>query len=115
MRCRFGPGPHRVEILLDFHPADPGEGTASRIVLELAPIEHMPHAVYWFLSQVHLGVWNGASFHRNANHVLQAGAARNFQTPADVKLAQRFRNSGFESVLFQEYSPEYPHLPLTVG
>ena len=114
--AKFGPGPHRIEMLLAFDPAEPGEGTANRIVLELAPLDDMPHAVYWFLSQVSLELWNGSSFHRNADHVLQAGPHSNFNTPKDSEISDKlFSDAGFESVLFQEYSPNVPHLPLTVG
>jgi hypothetical protein len=65
-------------MLLAFDHAEPGEGDAHRIVLEMAPLDEMPHANYWFLSQVSLGLWNGCSFHRNAAHVLLSGWAGNF-------------------------------------
>jgi cyclophilin family peptidyl-prolyl cis-trans isomerase/chaperonin cofactor prefoldin len=113
---KWGPGPHRIEMLLTFNPLEPGVGTANRIVLELAPLDEMPHAVYWFLSQVSLGLWNGCSFHRNADHVLQAGAVRNFNTPAKKRISDKnFEKAGFGSILFQEYSPHFPHVPLTIG
>ena len=113
---KWGAGPHRIEMLLTFNPLEPGVGTANRIVLELAPLDEMPHAVYWFLSQVSLGLWNGCSFHRNADHVLQAGAVRNFNTPAGTRISDtNFDQAGFGSIPFQEYSPNFPHVPLTIG
>eukprot|EP00545_Synedropsis_sp_CCMP1620_P012260 CAMPEP_0119004220 /NCGR_PEP_ID=MMETSP1176-20130426/1023_1 /TAXON_ID=265551 /ORGANISM="Synedropsis recta cf, Strain CCMP1620" /LENGTH=361 /DNA_ID=CAMNT_0006955905 /DNA_START=66 /DNA_END=1151 /DNA_ORIENTATION=+ len=113
---KFGPGPHRVEMILAFDPAEPGEGDAHRIVLELAPLDDMPHANYWFLHQVSLNLWNGCSFHRNAGHVLQSGAAGNFMNAGNnTNKEQEFVTAGYSSILFQEYSPNFPHLPLTVG
>jgi hypothetical protein len=117
LMSRFGPGPHRVEIVLDFDPNSnvAHEAGGDRILIELAPEADMPHSVYFFLEQVELGLYNGASFHRNAAHVLQAGPVPNFATPPDAHLAQNFRQSGFNSVLFQEYSANFPHKPYTLG
>lgn len=108
---KFGPGPHRVEIQLDIDPASniANEPGGDRIVIEMAPVDEMPHTVYWFLSQVDRGLYNGASFHRNAGHVVQGGPTANFATPPDLKLAKNFQQAGFNSVLFQEYSPKFPH------
>lgn len=78
----------------------------------------MPHTVYWFMEQVHRKLWDGTSFHRNAAHVVQAGPAPNFLSPASETLQmqeQRFTDSGFDSVLFQEYSPNHPHVKYTLG
>ena len=117
---RFGPGPHHVEINLEFVPTFPKkqdtDTNAGRIVIELAPIEEMPHVVYWFLEQVSRKLYDGCSFHRNAGHVIQAGPATNFLTPPDSPpLRQRFQHSGFTSILFQEYSPKLPHEKYTLG
>jgi cyclophilin family peptidyl-prolyl cis-trans isomerase len=121
---KFGPGPHRVQVQLAFAPESnvakvPGDGdgsAASQFVIELAPEGLMPHVTYWFLERVTRGLYNGASFHRNAPHVVQAGPAPNFLTrPSEVNLATQFKESGFGSLLFQEYSPQYPHEKYTLG
>jgi cyclophilin family peptidyl-prolyl cis-trans isomerase len=112
---KFGPGPHKVEVQLAFDPDSNLEGTANRIVLELAPADEMPHTVYWFLEQVHHGLYDKCSFHRNANHVIQAGPVGNFLTAPNEGLLKKFKESGFESVLFQEYSSEYKHYKYTLG
>jgi cyclophilin family peptidyl-prolyl cis-trans isomerase len=75
----------------------------------------MPYTVYFFLSQVEKELFNGCSFHRNAGHVMQAGPAPNFKTPPNAGLMRRFQESMLESVSFQEYSANYPHLPYTLG
>jgi len=64
----------------------------------------MPVSVLYFLRQVRSGLWTGASFHRNAGHVLQAGLAHK-AVPAEQRA----------SVPFQEYSPSLPHEKFTVG
>jgi hypothetical protein len=114
---RFGPGPHRVEMILEYH-ADSNvrhDSGGDRIVIELAPEEEMPHTVYWFLEQVDRGLYVGCSFHRNANHVMQVGPVPNFATPHNVNRAMDFRQSGFNHVLFQEYSEKFPHYKYTLG
>ena len=84
-------------------------------MLEMAPIDEMPHAVYWFLTQVDLGLYDGCSFHRNAPHVIQGGPAPNFLSTKNARLYERFEKSGFNSIPYQEYSPNFPHVEYTVG
>ena len=48
-------------------------------------------------------------------HVMQGGPAKNFLTPPKSNLAQRFVDAGFKSVMFQEYSENFPHKKYTVG
>lgn len=112
---KFGPGPHFVEMFIRF---DSGEGRTDGgyVTLELAPVDEMPHAVYWFLEQVEHKLYDGCSFHRNAAHVIQAGPVPNFLTPANSpSLAQRFKDDGLNSVLFQEYSANFQHEKYTAG
>jgi cyclophilin family peptidyl-prolyl cis-trans isomerase len=116
---RFGPGPHHVVITVAFDPDFPksketDENTA-RIVLEMAPVKEMPHAVYWFLEQVSRKLYDGCSFHRNAGHVIQGGPSPNFLSPPNPQLHKRFKEAGFYSILFQEYSPNFPHKKYTMG
>lgn len=111
---KFGEGPHRVEIELDFPNGD--EGT---IIFEMAPLSLMPHAVYHFLEMVRLQLLDGTSFHRNAGHVVQAGPTPPYanpkKTPHVSNIRGRFKRAGIGSVAFQEYSPEYPHVKYTIG
>lgn len=112
---KFGPGPHRVEIMVGF---DSHQGREDRgiITIEMAPVEDMPHSVYWFLEQVTRKLYDGNSFHRNPGHVMQAGPAPNFLSPpGNQHLNKRFKDAGFHSVLFQEYSDKFPHKKFTVG
>lgn len=108
---KYGPGPHRVEIELVFpgHLAGP-----TKFVIEMAPLDVMPHSVYTFLEMASAGLLNGCSFILNALHVIKAAPLPYDGSPAQDK-AQAFTDSGLESVAFREYSHEYPHKPLTVG
>lgn len=117
---RFGPGPHHVEINLAFDPEFPKgnndtDGDTGHFIIELAPVEEMPHTVYWFLEQVNRTLYDGCSFHRNAGHVIQGGPAPNFLSPPEPRLNRRFMEAGFHSVLFQEYSSNFPHKKYTLG
>ena len=71
--------------------------------------------MYWFLEQVTRKLYDGCSFHRNAGHVVQGGPAPNFLSPPNPQLAKRFKDAGFYSILFQEYSPKHPHRKYTLG
>lgn len=116
---KFGAGPHHVEISVAFAPGFPKKDDSDvdqqRFVIELAPTDEMPHVVYWFLEQVTRGLYDGCSFHRNAGHVIQGGPAPNFLSPPKPKLYNRFVQSGFHSILFQEYSSTFPHEKYTLG
>lgn len=114
---KFGPGPHRCEIKLSYDPKSnvANEQGGNTFVIEMAPEALMPHAVYTFLEQADRGLYNGCSFHRNANHVMQAGPVGNFKTPPNTHLYDRFKKSGFEKLLFNEYSKDFPHYKYTLG
>jgi cyclophilin family peptidyl-prolyl cis-trans isomerase len=109
--AKFGAGVKRVEIELIFPPGDEGPTT---FVIEMAPIDLMPHSVYTFLEMVSSGLLNGCSFILNALHVLKAAPLPYDGTSASDK-ARDFLDSGLESVAFREYSEEYTHKRYTVG
>jgi hypothetical protein len=112
---RFGPGPHRVEVEVNF-PVNQEHNWY--FMLELAPIDEMPHSVHIFLEQVTRGLFDngGYSFYSNAGHVIQGGALPNHVTRSDNgNVAGKFEESGFAHVLFQEYSENFPHEKYTLG
>ena len=43
-------------------PKDPS-GSILKFVVEMAPLELMPHTVHLFLEQVYAGLWNTAWFY----------------------------------------------------
>lgn len=124
---KYGPGPYYVQMKLKFPETIPLKKAHLRgnsaidaatvesiqeqyreesILIELAPIEHVPYSVYFFLENVIQGFHHGA-FHRNAGHVLQAKATiRN----KDTKIKKN--NQIFA---WQEYSENFPHAVYTLG
>lgn len=96
---RYGPEPYRVEMVLTFPATMPDlakAGRTGRVLVELAPMSLMPHAVFLFLDLV--DHWKSGAFHRNARHVQQARC-----------------NGPGKTLAFQEYSAAYPHVTRTLG
>jgi len=115
---KYGPGPHRVAIKVELPEDEVFEGlnmtgiglSEDTIVIELAPLDFMPHSIQIFLDQVSAGLWNDCVIFRNANHILQASP--DF---AGEKMMQAFVDSGLDSVKFQEYNHRFPHEKYTIG
>ena len=101
----------RAQRLVDLRVRLP-DASEHRMRLRLAPDELMPTTVLYFLRQVRDGVWDGATFHRNAGHVLQAGPAGNRGRMATLAKA---RGEPDLQVPFQEYSARFPHRELSLG
>ena len=59
LQLKFGPPPYYVELELE---VDSETVKGGKITIEMAPIEHMPYAVYFFMTQVSAGVWNSCRF-----------------------------------------------------
>jgi hypothetical protein len=172
---RFGPGPHRVEITyalgyLDSHNNNAVEDTRPRynFVVQLAPLDAVPHAIHLFLEQVEHGLLTGTYFYLNGPHIVQAGPqldedehfeyedvktfdengqiTNNDGDPVHVAAAKslhvwsartaeeegedddegnefaqedrrmrRFAEMGLDKLAFPDYSPEFPHVPWTLG
>jgi cyclophilin family peptidyl-prolyl cis-trans isomerase len=135
---KYGSGKIRVELELEFpkndahktlkdthsrksHPDTISAGapsssttTSSIIVMEMAPLDMMPHSVYMFLEMVDAKLFDGCSFILNAMHVIKAAPLPYDGSSAAAKV-RSFALKGLESVAFREYSPDYPHGPYTVG
>jgi cyclophilin family peptidyl-prolyl cis-trans isomerase len=109
----FGPGPLHVEVAVNF-PTDQEHNWY--FVIEMAPTDVMPHSVHTFMEQVSRGLFDngGYSFYSNAVHVIQGGPLPNHLSKSG-NVAQRFKESGYASVLFQEYSERFPHDKYTLG
>jgi len=118
---KFGPGPHRVEMHLVFDPASNvyQEGVGpDRIVVEMAPLDEMPHTVFWFLEQVSNKLYDGGVFHMNLPHIVQGGPLYIDEgAPKEEGKAyySNFVEAGLGRVLFQEYSEKFPHVQYTLG
>lgn len=116
---RFGAGPHLVSIIVDL---DDEQSESNEIVLELAPLDLMPHTIHLFLSQIEEGYWSRGTpaIVINAGHVLQAcphpcleSVSLGGNYPGDPY--HDMKHAGLDSVSFQEYHPSYPHEKYTIG
>lgn len=100
----------------------PDDETESRhyFVVEMAPIDAMPHSIHLFLEQVTSGLWNNAWFYINGPHVLQAGPMADeddIRKGEDDRSAalRPFREVGLETLAFPEYSHKFQHVPWSIG
>jgi cyclophilin family peptidyl-prolyl cis-trans isomerase len=116
--AKYGSGVIRVQLDLIFRLDKDGNPLSDTgphtMLIEMAPIELMPHSVYTFLEMVSSGLLDGCSFILNALHVLKAAPLPYDGTSASDK-ARAFLEHGLESVAFREYSPKFPHAKYTVG
>lgn len=89
------------------------------IVIEMAPLNAVPHAIHLFLEQIEHGLWNGAYFYINTEHVLQAGPfpANGYKELAKGKPSSKkpFEDLQLDTLAFPDYSHEFPHDIWTVG
>jgi hypothetical protein len=92
------------------------------IVIQLAPLDAVPHAVHLFLEQVEHGLWNNTYFYLNSDHVVQAGPAvvRDeeeilFEGEYVRSSVQPFTDLQLNQLSFPDYSHEFPHVEWTLG
>ena len=111
---KYGPGPFRVEIELAFPDQQVNVNGPTKFVIELAPLDLMPHSVHFFLEMASMGLLDGCSFILNALHVLKA-APLPYDGSSAASKARAFARMGLESVAFKEYSEQFPHKQYTVG
>jgi cyclophilin family peptidyl-prolyl cis-trans isomerase len=108
---KYGPGPHRVQ----FRVARPdSKGKTEDFVVELAPLDVVPHSVHTFLEMITSGLWDNTVFyhHRATSHVIAAAPVA-YGTFEAKHL--HFQALGFTGVSFPEYSNAFPHEVYTVG
>eukprot|EP00934_Nitzschia_sp_Nitz4_P007190 Nitzschia sp. Nitz4//scaffold325_size20118//5361//6818//NITZ4_008701-RA/size20118-augustus-gene-0.16-mRNA-1//1//CDS//3329547896//7180//frame0 len=115
---KFGPGPHEVQMTF-LH-----DNTDYDLVIELAPVELVPHAVELFLEQVEHGLWSGTQFYLATDHVLQAGPRVDRKEYEDAERQGKewtraskkpFIDLQLDTLSFPDYSHMYQHLEWTVG
>lgn len=85
------------QVMIDLNDKLNATAGYATIVIELAPFEILPHAVYTFLEIIR--TYKRGEFHRNAGHVLQAQVSADFQG----------------GVVYMEYDRRYPHQKHTLG
>lgn len=92
----------------------PEDNSRGDFIVELASLDHMPHAVNTFLGQVSQRVWDGTVFwhHDGVDHVM-AAAGIHYQTGETKHHYFEALNVG--ELSFGEYSPEVPHEQYTIA
>merc|ERR1712174_45972 len=98
---RFGKGPHQVKMDIFI----PG-GEHGSFIVELAPIDTMPHSVHLFLEQVYHHLWDGCAFLMADKHRIQASPYRDLKL-MDRSLEKKFHKLDLDTVSFQEYNQTY--------
>jgi len=94
--------------------SDSSSSSSHILVLEMAPLDVMPHSVYTFLEMVDAKLIDGCSFVLNAMNVVKA-APLPYDGSRASKKVKAFTQLGLDTVSFREYSPSYPHEQFTVG
>ena len=108
--AEYGVGPHRVEFQVKL----PHKSSQSKFVVELAPIDLMPHSNEMFLDMVVNEAWDNTVFyhHLQHSHILAA---------APVKYGtfehrdHHWKALGYTGLSFPEYSGDWPHEEYTLG
>eukprot|EP00538_Stauroneis_constricta_P002437 CAMPEP_0119555360 /NCGR_PEP_ID=MMETSP1352-20130426/7608_1 /TAXON_ID=265584 /ORGANISM="Stauroneis constricta, Strain CCMP1120" /LENGTH=480 /DNA_ID=CAMNT_0007602113 /DNA_START=31 /DNA_END=1473 /DNA_ORIENTATION=- len=118
---RFGPAPHKVEVKFVL-PKDESQHEYN-FIIEMAPLDLVPHAVHVFMEQVAHGLWDHTYMYLNGPHILQIGP-QNMElyhyeptTDDDGRGPQlhAFTEKGLKELSFPDYHPDFPHKPWTIG
>ncbi|KAL7518005.1 hypothetical protein ACHAWX_002871 [Stephanocyclus meneghinianus] len=99
---RYGPGPHHVEVVIQLPTEIP---TQESLVLELGPLDIMPHTIKTFLEMIE-------------HHIILVGPSDAHDAENNQRLTERMLQQGYHpngALIFKEYSDEYPHVQGTVG
>lgn len=94
---------------------DSSPDTAS-ILLELAPLDSMPHTIHTFLDIVERKLLSRGTFILARDHILVGGPNDAYDGENNAVLRERIMEEGYlpnGALLFGEYSPDFPHVPLT--
>ena len=110
----FGPGPFFVKLTFAFQDSLENES----ILIELAPLDLMPHTVHMFLKMTSEKLYSKATFVLVRSHILVLGPEDSFDAENNAILKERMVSEGYEpngALLFGEFTPEYPHTQYTVA
>jgi hypothetical protein len=112
---KYGPPPYFVEVEVEIDSEKNIEG--GKLVLEMAPVEHVPYSILFFLNQISAKAWDQCSFFINLGVVYteDARGSEGRCNKANFRLNNPFGSSSREFLAFQEYSPSVRHEELTIG
>lgn len=102
IETRWGEGPYLIEFAIIL------EGSRTFFTVETAPTLLMPHSILFFLDCVESGVWDDTVLLHRVEHVVQAAP---FSISGDTKIDTLHK----KSLVFPEYSNDYPHKEFTLG
>lgn len=109
--AEYGPGPHRVE----FHVQLPHkQGLTNKFLVELAPVDLMPHSNQIFLDMISNQAWDNTVFYHHINHAHVLAAAPVQYGTFEPK-THHWDALGYTGLSFPEYSNEWPHEEYTLG
>lgn len=98
---RYGSGPYRIRVAVFI------QEKRKYFDIETAPIDEMPHSIYTFMELISNKVFDNTVFVHNADHVMLA-------TPYDLDGKGEHPKST-KTLLFPEYSSDFPHVQHTIG
>jgi len=101
----FGSEAYKVQFNLKI------ESKIFSFVVEMAPLELMPHSVNYFMEMVKANVWDNSIFTHSSNHILLA----ELKDSEGNDKRDLFRAQGINQLSFPEYSDDYPHDKYTLG
>jgi hypothetical protein len=110
----FGPGPFFVKLTFAFQDSRENES----ILIELAPLDLIPHTVHMFLKMISKKLLFKATFVLARSHIIVLGPEDSFDADNNAILEERMVSEGYKpngALLFGEYTPEYPHTQHTVA
>ena len=130
---KYGPGPYRVKFTVNVLYNSQGNGFGSgdaqhksnfsqnrgirikkEFIVELAPLNVMPHAIHLFLELMERQLWQDTVFlHTDQSEHVMPAAPVHYST--HNLLQDRLNALEFTSLAFPEYSKEYPHNKYTLG
>jgi hypothetical protein len=103
---------------------DGSHGPEQKIVIQLAPLDLVPHAVHMFMEQVEHGLWHKDTyFYLNGPHVLQVGPQMFDEEDEPMyddehyeqHRIEHFYELDLEELIFPDYHDEFPHVQWTLG
>ena len=109
--AEYGMGPHRVEFQVQLPHK---KNSQSKFVVELAPLDLMPHSNEIFLDMVANEAWDNTVFYHHLQHThVLAAAPVNFGTFEPKN--HHWKALGYTGLSFPEYSGDWPHEEYTLG
>jgi hypothetical protein len=111
---RYGPGPHRINFTIQIPYDPPIEET---LILELAPLDLMPHTVKSVLEMIERETLVDGTIMLAKPHIILIGPVDYWNTENNLRLNERIATDGYGNgvLLFNEFTPEFPHVEGTVG